>query len=235
MRAPGLDVLGDPACRVREPVGGDRRRVDEPRGTRGNGCLEDVACALEVDLPGLVVGAEDHERQVDDHVRAREERVERVAVEDVALPVLGALPAMLGGVERAPRHPDDALDLGLALEGATTDLPISPVGPVTATVRPTELIPSSCGDRLAGQVAGVLRRGREGFDLRGGSALIAAAKRSPTLNGMMKSESAQRWSLGRVSSMALRGPCTLWRRGMSGDVGSIRGPVSGPPWIRRRV
>jgi len=59
---------------------------------------------------------------VDDDVGAVEQGGERVALEDVPLAVFGSRPAVLGRVEREA--------------SLTTDLPMSPVGPVTATVRP---------------------------------------------------------------------------------------------------
>ena len=68
----------------------------------------------------------------------------------VALAVLGLLPAGSAGVEGPARHAHDPLDAARALERETIAMPRSPVGPVTATVRP------SGGMRLVG-VAGFAR------------------------------------------------------------------------------
>ena len=67
-----------------EPVGGDRRGVDEALRPGADRRLEDVAPALGVDPVRLVGVAEDDEREVDDDVGAGDERVDGVAVEDVA-------------------------------------------------------------------------------------------------------------------------------------------------------
>ena len=58
-----------------------------------------------------------------DDVRAGDQRVHRRAVEHVTLAILRALPAVLGGVERAPRHADDAAHFLAALERADDGAP----------------------------------------------------------------------------------------------------------------
>ena len=60
----------------------------------------------------------DDEGQVHDHVGALDEPLDRGAVEHVAAAVLGALPAVGGGVEGPARHADDAPDLARALQRA---------------------------------------------------------------------------------------------------------------------
>ena len=99
-----------------EAVGGDRGGVDEPLGAGRGGGFEDVARAAQVDLAALVLAGDDHEGEVDDDVGLLDQRVDRVAVEDVAAPVFDLLPAVGGDVERAARHADHPLDLGHALE-----------------------------------------------------------------------------------------------------------------------
>ena len=94
----------------------DRRRVDEPPSLGVDRRLEDVARALEVDPPGLVAVAEDDEREMDDDVGAGDQVVDRSAVQNVALHVLGPLPAVALGVERPARHADDPAHLRPALE-----------------------------------------------------------------------------------------------------------------------
>ena len=115
-------------------VGGHRRGVDEPLRAGGRGGLEDVARAGQVDLAALAAAGDDREGEVDDDVGALDQLVDRLAVEHVAAPVLGLLPAVAGQVEGPPRHADHPLHLRHALEGGDEGLPISPVGPVTATV-----------------------------------------------------------------------------------------------------
>ena len=66
------------------------------------------------------------EGEVDDDVGVLDQRLDRVAVEDVAAPVFGLLPALRAEVEGAPRHADHPLDLGRALQGGDerpADLP----------------------------------------------------------------------------------------------------------------
>ena len=97
------DVLGQ---RLRvvgvEAVGGDGGGVDEPAHVaRG---LEDVARALEVDRARLLAPADDDEREVHEHVGLGRERAHGVAVEHVALRVLGLLEPERAGVEGPPRH-----------------------------------------------------------------------------------------------------------------------------------
>ena len=112
-------VLGDgPVEVLREAVGGDRARVDQPLGARRDRRLEDVARALDVDVARLAAGLEDDEGEVHDHVGALDEPLDRRAVEHVAAAVLGALPAVGGGVEGPARHADDAPDLARALQRA---------------------------------------------------------------------------------------------------------------------
>jgi hypothetical protein len=80
--------------------------------------------------------AHDHEGEVHDDIRvARPEARPRRRVEHVAAPVGDLLPAARRRIERPPRHAEHAPHLGRALERRDTAWPISPVGPVTATVR----------------------------------------------------------------------------------------------------
>ena len=113
------DVLGE---RLRvvlvEAVGGDGARVHESLRLRRDCRLEDVARALEVDLPALAGARDDDEREVHDDVGLGAQRFDGGAVEHVALPVLGLVPLVLLGVERTARHPEDARDVLLALERA---------------------------------------------------------------------------------------------------------------------
>ena len=114
-----LDVLGQRLGVVgMEAVGGDRRGVDEPRRRRRRAPPRRRCATREVDLARLLVVSEDDEGEVDDDVGALDQGVHRLAVEHVALAVLGPLPAEVGGVEGAARHADDAPDLGRLLERA---------------------------------------------------------------------------------------------------------------------
>jgi hypothetical protein len=47
---------------------------------------------------------------MDDHVGVGDQRVDRVAVQDVALQIFRSGPAVRGRIEGTPRHPDDSLD-----------------------------------------------------------------------------------------------------------------------------
>lgn len=51
-----------------------------------------------------------------DHVDVGDQRVDRVSVQDVALPVHRLRPPAFGGVEGPPGHSDDLLDVGMGLE-----------------------------------------------------------------------------------------------------------------------
>ena len=82
----------------------------------GDGDLEDVAAALEVDPPGLLAAAEDREGEMDDDVGAVEERRQRAAVEHVAAPVADLPPAHLRRVEGPSGHPAHRAHRRVALE-----------------------------------------------------------------------------------------------------------------------
>jgi hypothetical protein len=112
------EVLGEHAVDLGEAVGGDRAGVDETLRSGGDRGLEDVPRALDVDVARLRARLDHDEGEVDDDVGALDERLHRRAIEHVAAPVLGPLPAVRRGIERAPGHPDDALDLARALERA---------------------------------------------------------------------------------------------------------------------
>ena len=105
-------LLGEQAVGVLgEAVRRDRRGVDEALRTRRDGGLEHVARALDVDVARVRRCLHDDEREVHDDVGAVDQPLDRRPVEHVAAAVLGALPAVLGGVERPPGHADDAPDL----------------------------------------------------------------------------------------------------------------------------
>jgi hypothetical protein len=70
-----------------------------------------------------------------DHVGLGHQRLDRGPVQDIALPVLGLAPASGRRVERPAGHAQDAATRSSCSSARTTDVPISPVGPVTATVR----------------------------------------------------------------------------------------------------
>jgi hypothetical protein len=53
---------------------------------------------------------------VDHDVGVDDQRVDVVTLGDVALAVFRLRPAMLGRIEGAPSHPQDALDVGVAFE-----------------------------------------------------------------------------------------------------------------------
>ena len=95
-RAPGGHLLGK---RLRvlavEAVRGHRGCVDKALGARGDGRLEDVAGAVEVDRAALPLSAHDDERQVHDDVGVRDELAHGLRVEDVATPIGDLLPAPL--------------------------------------------------------------------------------------------------------------------------------------------
>ena len=115
---------------------------------------------------------------MDDDVGAVDERVDGRAVQHVALAVLGLAEPVGGRVERPARHPDDPLDVPLRSSARMNGLPISPVGPVTATVRPMALLqassyPSSPGSstRAVSPLSDDLRLDRQD---------LAAARRTPS-------------------------------------------------------
>ena len=112
------DVLGErKRVLVVEAVGGDGRGVDEPaRAAGGDGGLEDVARAAQVDLVRVAGRAHDDEGEVDDDVGLGHEVVDGGTVEHVALAVLRLRPAALVGVEVATGHAEDAIDRRLGLE-----------------------------------------------------------------------------------------------------------------------
>ena len=82
----------------------------------GDGGFEDVAGACEIHPGALLARSHDDEGEVDDDVGVGDQGVDRIAVQDVALPVFGLGPAMLGRIEAPSCHPDDPLDLGVALQ-----------------------------------------------------------------------------------------------------------------------
>ncbi len=93
-----------------------RRRIDQPARTlRCDRRLEDVARAGQVDAPAVLTRTHDQVSEMDDHVGSGHQRVDRVAIQDVALVVLGLRPAVLGRIERTARHPDDLLDFRVPL------------------------------------------------------------------------------------------------------------------------
>ena len=55
---------------------------------------------------------------MDDDVGVGDQGIDGVAVEDVALPVLGFGPSLIGRVEGPAGHPDDALYVGISVESA---------------------------------------------------------------------------------------------------------------------
>ena len=117
-----------------EAVGGDRGRVDQPPGARGGGRLEDVARAGQVDLAALAAAGDDHEGEVDDDVGVLDQVVDRLAVEHVAAPVLGLLPTLPGRSKGRRAIPMTRSTSGERSSAEMNARPISPVGPVTATV-----------------------------------------------------------------------------------------------------
>ena len=125
----GLVLLEQIRHAATEAVGGDRGGVDEPLRASGGGRLEDVARAGQVDLAAGAVPGDNREGEVDDDVSVVDQLVDGLAIEHVATPVLGLLPAVSGEVEGAPRHADHTLDLGYSLEGGyerPADLPGRP-------------------------------------------------------------------------------------------------------------
>jgi hypothetical protein len=100
-----------------EAIGGDRGGVDEPLDPGGSRSFEDVARAGQIDLAALAAASDDDEGQVDDDVGVRDQSLDRIAVEDVAAPVFGLLPALRAEVEGAARHADHSPHLWSALQG----------------------------------------------------------------------------------------------------------------------
>src|SRR6202011_5218081 len=92
-------------------------------GRRG---LEHVARTHEIHPARLLVVAEDDERQVDHHVRALHEAVDRFTVEDVTAHVARLVPVMRLRIESPPRHAADLTHLWSSLESSDerhADLP----------------------------------------------------------------------------------------------------------------
>src|SRR4051794_27356789 len=105
------DVLAEQLRRiVVEAVGGDRGGVDESPSSGAGRRLEDVARAVQVDLAALAAAGDDDEGEVDDDLGARDQSLDRLAIEDVPPAVLDLLPAICGGIEGTPCHPDHPAD-----------------------------------------------------------------------------------------------------------------------------
>ena len=88
-------------------------------------------------LCALVPRPHDDECQVDHHVGRCHQGVDGVAVEDVALLIGGLRPPARGGSNGRRAIPTMPLTAGSRSSAVTAEIPISPVGPVTATVIPT--------------------------------------------------------------------------------------------------
>ena len=133
------DLLGE---RLRilavKAVGRDRGGVDETLDAGRDGGLEHVARADEVHRRALPRAAHDDERQVHDDVGVPHQVRDGLAVEHVAAPVGDLLPAPLRGSNARRAMPSTRPTSRERSSAATTAWPISPVGPVTATVRPAE-------------------------------------------------------------------------------------------------
>ena len=99
-----------------EAVGGHRRGVDEPLGPGCGSASKTLREPVQVDLTTRAVAGDDRESEVDDDVGVLDQRVNRLAIEHVAAPVFGLLPAVAGEVEGPPRHADDPIHLGNPLE-----------------------------------------------------------------------------------------------------------------------
>ena len=101
--------------------------------------LEHVAGAGQVDPRALLARTHDDEREVDHDVGVADQRVDSVAVEDVTLPVLGLGPALRRGSKGRRAIPTIRSTSGRRSSASIAEIPMSPVGPVTATVNPMPL------------------------------------------------------------------------------------------------
>ena len=111
-------------------IGRHRGRVHEPLGPGVARGAQRIQCPLDVDgTDGLrAAGAGDHEGQVDDHVGAGERLAQRFLIAHVAPAVLHLVPALLGGVERPARDPDDPCHPRLRLQERHQAEPEGPGG-----------------------------------------------------------------------------------------------------------
>ena len=133
-RPAGRDVLGERDRVVGVvAVGRDRRRVDQPPGPLGgHRRLEYVAGAGQVDPRALLARSHDDERQMDHHIGVGDQVVDRLPVQDVALPIGGLGPPERGRVEQGGAPiPTIRSTAGFCSSAVTAEMPISPVGPVT--------------------------------------------------------------------------------------------------------
>ena len=73
---------------------------------------------------------------MDDHIRLPHELGYVGPIENVATTIDNLLPALCRGIEWSSGHAKHTTHLGERLRAPTIARPISPVGPVTATVRP---------------------------------------------------------------------------------------------------
>ena len=84
------------------------------------------------------MGSLHDEGQMDDHVGFGDQRVDGCPIQDVAVLVRRLRPALRRRV-RPAGHPDDPAHGGSSSSAVTAEIPISPGGPVTATVSPIRL------------------------------------------------------------------------------------------------
>jgi hypothetical protein len=73
--------------------------------------------ALQVDAGAFFTGAHDDEREVDHHISVGDQRVNRLAVKNVALLIDRLGPPQRRRVEGPARHPDDLLHRGFVFQG----------------------------------------------------------------------------------------------------------------------
>ena len=94
-----------------------RRCVDQPPWPLGgDGRFEHIARARQVDPSAFLARPHDDEGQVHHDVDIGDQRIDGIAIEDVALQVDRLRPTPLGGIERPPRHADDLRDVGMGFE-----------------------------------------------------------------------------------------------------------------------
>ena len=130
-----------------------------------------------VDLRPLVAVVDDDEGEVDDDVGALDQRLDRLGIADVARPVVAFSQPLATGSKGRRAMPITRSTSGARCSAAMNGFPISPVGPVTATV--------STGPILSDGGAGWLLQHRELLHRRGRVWVLAAGFSRPHLEDVL--------------------------------------------------